>query len=201
MIAAGHRARPAPPPAWGSPAWQRQLDAVRAAVAARTPAQDAAIRFWAGGPGTVTPAGLWIERAAGLIERDGLDAPAAARVLALTSVALADAFICCWDAKFAYWSARPITADPTLDVPIPTPPFPSYPSGHATVSAAAATILGHLFPQDARALAAEAEEAKNTRLWSGIHFPIDNETGAALGLVVGGMVADLARADSRAAAR
>ena len=50
-------------------------------------------------------------------------------MLALTSVAMADAFICCWDAKYAYWTARPITADPTLDVLIPTPPFPSYTSG------------------------------------------------------------------------
>ena len=106
-----------------------------------------------GYPGTVTPAGLWIEIARDLIVRDGLDAPHAARVLALTSVAMADGFICCWDAKYTYWTARPITADPSLDVLIPTPPFPSYTSGHATLSAAAATVLGHLFPADAADLA------------------------------------------------
>ena len=73
----------------------------------------------------MTPAGLWIEIARDLIVRDGLDALHAARVLALTSVAMADGFICCWDAKYTYWTERPITADPTLNVLLPTPPFPS----------------------------------------------------------------------------
>jgi membrane-associated phospholipid phosphatase len=189
------RLRPAPPPAAGSPAWQAELAAVREAVARRTPEQEAAARFWAGGAGTVTPAGLWVEIARDLLVRDGLDLPHAARVLALTSVAMADAFVCCWDAKYAYWTARPITADPSLDVLIPTPPFPSYTSGHSTISAAAAAVLGHLFPADAADLAARAAEAKDSRLWAGIHFPLDNEVGAAGGGQVGRRVAAVARAD------
>lgn len=118
----------------------------------------------------------------------GLDLPHAARALALTAVALADAFICCWDAKYAYWTARPITADPTLDVLIPTPPFPSYTSGHATASAAAATVLAHLFPDDAQDLAAKAEEATQSRFWAGIHFAIDNDMGATGGRQIGRLV-------------
>jgi membrane-associated phospholipid phosphatase len=188
VLGSGDELRPAPPPAYGSAAWRTELAAVREAVAGRTIEQEQAIRFWAGGPGTVTPAGLWIDIARTLIVRDGLDAPAAAQVLALTSVAMADAFICCWDAKYAYWTARPITADPTLDVLLPTPPFPSYTSGHSTVSAAAATVLSHLFPQDGAALAAHAEDAKNSRLWAGIHFPVDNEIGARGGGIIGRLV-------------
>ena len=107
---------------------------------------------------------------------------------------MADGFICCWDAKYTYWSERPITADPSLDVLIPTPPFPSYTSGHSTISTAAGAVLGHLFPRDAAALAARADEAQNSRLWAGIHFPIDNEMGA-LG---GGMIARLVVARARA---
>jgi membrane-associated phospholipid phosphatase len=138
---------------------------------------------------------LWIEIARDLIVRDGLDAPHAARVLALTSVAMADGFICCWDAKYTYWAERPITADPSLDVLIPTPPFPSYTSGHSTISAAAATVLGHLFPADAPLLAARADEAKSSRLWAGIHFPIDNEMGALGGGMIGRLVVARARGD------
>jgi hypothetical protein len=188
-------ARPAGPPPHGSPAWLAEVAAVQEAVARRTPAQVDAALFWAGGPGTVTPAGLWIEIAHALILKDGLDSAYAARALALTSVAMADAFICCWDAKFAYWMARPITADPTLDVLFPTPPFPSYTSGHSTISAAAATILGHLFPRDAVELRAQADEAKLSRLWAGIHFPVDNEVGAATGGTIGRIVANVARGD------
>jgi len=108
---------------------------------------------------------------------------------------MTDAFVCCWDAKYAYWSERPITADPTLAVLIPTPPFPSYTSGHATISVAAASVLGHLFPADAADLAARAQEAAASRLWAGIHFAIDNETGAGGGAMVGRLMAERARTD------
>jgi membrane-associated phospholipid phosphatase len=140
VLPSGDALRPPAPPAWGSPAWQAELLAVQEAVARRSPEQEEAVHFWAGGPGTVTPAGLWVEIARDLIVRDELDALAAAQVLALASVAMADAFVCCWDAKYAYWTARPITADPALKVLIATPPFPSYTSGHSTVSATAATV-------------------------------------------------------------
>jgi membrane-associated phospholipid phosphatase len=195
MLASGDQYRPPPPPPVRSPAWQAELVGVQEAVARRTPEEEAAVQYWAGGPGTVTPAGLWIEIARNLIVRDGLDAPHAARVLALTSVAMADGFICCWDAKYTYWTARPITADPSLDVLIPTPPFPSYTSGHATASAAAATVLGYLFPDDAAVLAAQAEEAKQSRLWAGIHFPIDTDMGALGGGMIGRLVVARARGD------
>jgi hypothetical protein len=188
VLPSGDALRPAPPPVWGSPSWEAELKGVQEAVAQRTPEQAAAVKFWAGGPGTVTPAGIWIRIARDLIVRDGLDARGAAHVLALTSVAMADAFIYCWDTKYAYWSARPVTADPTLDVLIPTPPFPSYPSGHSTISAAAATVLSHFFPEDAPTLLQQADEAKNSRLWAGIHFPIDNEVGARAGLEIGRLV-------------
>jgi membrane-associated phospholipid phosphatase len=188
LMPSGDAYRPAAPPAYGTAAWQAELAGVQEAVARRTPEQEVLVRQWAGGPGTVTPAGLWIQIARDLIFREGLDSPLAARALALTSVAMADAFICCWDAKYAFWTERPITADPTLDVLIPTPPFPSFTSGHATASTAAATVLGHLFPADEADVLAKAAEATQTRLWAGIHFPIDCDVGA----VGGGMVGRLA---------
>jgi membrane-associated phospholipid phosphatase len=194
LMPRGDAARPTAPPV-GSPLWQSELGAVQDAVAHRTAKQEQAVHFWAGGAGTVTPGGLWLEIARDLIVRDELDLPHAARVLALTSVAIYDAFICCWDAKYAYWVARPITRDPSLDVLIPTPPFPSFTSGHSTISAAAATVLSHLFPDDAADLMAKAEEARQSRLWAGIHYPIDNEVGAAGGGIVGRLVVEYARTD------
>jgi membrane-associated phospholipid phosphatase len=195
LLASGDQYRPAPPPPYGSPAWMAELAAVQEAVARRTPEQEDAAQFWAGGPGTVTPAGMWIEIARDLLIRDGLGALQAARVLALTSVAMADGFICCWDAKYTYWTARPITVDPSLDVLIPTPPFPSYTSGHSTISAAAATVLGYLFPGDEAHLAERADEARHSRLWAGIHYPLDNEMGALGGGMIGRLVVARARED------
>jgi len=199
VLPSGDAYRPPAPPVYGSAAWHAELAAVQEAVARRTSEQADLVRRWAGGPGTATPGGLWMEIARDLITRDGLDTLRAARVLALTSVAIADAFACCWDAKYTYWTARPITADPELDVLIATPPFPSYTSGHATASTAAATILGHLFPSDQHDLLARAAEATNTRLWAGIHFPIDCEMGAMGGGMVGRLVVLRARSDENEA--
>ena len=68
---------------------------------------------------------------------------------------------------------------------IPTPNFPSYISGHSTISAAAAVVLGELFPRDQRFFRQQAEEAAMSRLWAGIHFRHDNDQGLALGRQVG----------------
>jgi membrane-associated phospholipid phosphatase len=111
-------------------------------------------------------------------------------LFAALNTAQADAFIACWDAKFAYWSLRPVTAirqlvDPSWTSYITTPPFPSYVSGHSTTSAAAATVLSAVFPGNADELAAMAEEAAASRLYGGIHFRSDNEVGLEMGRRVG----------------
>jgi membrane-associated phospholipid phosphatase len=161
---------------------------VRQAVAKRTREQANTTLFWAGNDGTVSPAGLWLQIARDMSKRDRLNTLQTAQAMAMTSIAIADAFICCWDAKYTYWSARPIQADITLDIQFPTPSFPSYTSGHATISGAAATVLGHIFPNDADDLDARAVEAKNSRLWAGFHYPIDNDVGLAHGRQIGRLV-------------
>ena len=187
--------RPSSPPEWGSPAWRAQVAAVREAVARRTPEQEDAVLRWAGSTGTVTPAGVWIEIARDLVTRYELDDSAAARALALTSVAIADAFVYCWDAKYAYWYARPVTADPSLFVLIPTPPFPSYTSGHSTYSAAAAEVLSYMFPSAAGEFHTQKDEAAISRLYGGIHYRSDIEIGKDHGSRVGGYTVSFARTD------
>jgi membrane-associated phospholipid phosphatase len=191
VLASGDQFRPAPPPAFDSPAYQSQLGAVREAVNGRTFEQARAANFWQSGPAST----VWDGFAIDLISRYGLDLPHAAQVLAMTGIAIADAEVAAWDGKYAYWTARPITVDPDLDLLFDTPPFPSYPSAHATVSNAAAVVLAHLFPNDELNLLALAAEAADSRAWAGIHFPIDNDAGQALGRSVGYMVTEAARPD------
>ena len=69
---------------------------------------------------------------------------------AKTSIALFDAFIQCWDAKFAYNTARPETVinkyfDPNWRPYLQTPAFPEYTCGHSTISASAAEALTSIF--------------------------------------------------------
>ena len=190
-LTSGDEFRPLPPPAYGTPAYASQLTAVQEAVARRTLAQARAANFWQGAAASI----VWDNFAIDLISRNGLDLPHAARVLAMTAIAIADAEVAAWDGKYAYWTARPITIDPDLDMLFPTPPFPSYPSAHATVSNAAAVVLANLFPDEELDLLALATEAAASRAWGGIHFPIDNDAGQLLGRCVGYLVIESERGE------
>ena len=61
-------------------------------------------------------------------------------------MAMHDAAVGCWDAKYVYFNPRPSQMDPELKTIIGLPNFPSYTSGHSTFSAAAAEVLSYLFP-------------------------------------------------------
>jgi membrane-associated phospholipid phosphatase len=111
------------------------------------------------------------------------------------SVAQADAEIAIFDAKYTFWTSRPVTEDPDLDVMIPTPPFPSYPSGYSAVAGSAAVVLAHLFPHAEADLMDSAAEAAAQRCWSGIHYPLDDDVGLQMGYLVGRLVNNVARDD------
>jgi membrane-associated phospholipid phosphatase len=185
-LAAGSQFRPPPPPAFASGEHQREIREVYEVSRSLTEEQKRITQFWADGAGTATPPGHWNVIALDLIRANNLSVKAAARVLAALNTAQADAFIAAWDAKYTYWTERPVTAirrelDPNWLPYITTPPFPSYVSGHSTTSGAASEVLGHFFPDEAARLRGLAEEAAVSRLYAGIHFPSDNDAGLALG--------------------
>jgi hypothetical protein len=191
-LSEGSQFRPGPPPAFGSEAYSREVQEVYDVSLGLTDEQKRIADFWADGAGTVTPPGHWNQIAIDLIRSQGLTDVASAGVFAALNTAQADAFIACWDAKFTYWSERPVTAirrelDPTWLSYVTTPPFPSYVSGHSTTSSAASEVLGAYFPGSAQDLRAWAEEAAVSRLYGGIHFRADNEAGLALGEKVAGV--------------
>jgi hypothetical protein len=102
--------RPAPPPALSSALYARDYNETKAWGAVkstlRTEAQADAVRFW-----TQTNLGpAWFQAASQLSVAKGLGLAENARLHALLSMGLANAFITDWDAKFQYNSWRPITA-------------------------------------------------------------------------------------------
>jgi membrane-associated phospholipid phosphatase len=113
------------------------------------------------------------------------NAPLCARIYALANVAMHDAGIAIMDAKYAYWGIRPDQLDPDFKPLIFTPPFPGYPSGHATASGTIAAVLAHFFPADARQFNQTAQECADSRFYGGIHFRTDNETGLVMGRKLG----------------
>lgn len=189
LISSGSALRPPPPPAWGSAEYQSALTEVRRIADTRTSEQTRIAVYWADGAGTATPPGHWNAIAADLIERHHLDEEKATRTLALLNMAMMDAGVACWDAKYHYWLIRPSQADPGIVTAVPLPNFPSYVSGHATFSGAAAVLLGEAFPSERVELAAMADEAALSRLYGGIHYRFDNEQGLALGRKIGRLAA------------
>jgi membrane-associated phospholipid phosphatase len=109
------------------------------------------------------------------------NAPECARIYTLLHVAMHDAAIAIMDAKYAYWGIRPYQYDSTFVPLIDTPPFPGYPSGHATASSVAANVLAYFFPGDADYFRIKAKECADSRFYGGIHFKTDNETGLEMG--------------------
>jgi membrane-associated phospholipid phosphatase len=78
--------------------------------------------------------------------------------------------------------------DTSLPLAMNNPPFPAYVSGHSTVSAAAAEILSAIVPSKSLVWNEDAANARDSRLYAGIHFPADNRAGFDLGRRVGSAV-------------
>ncbi len=174
--------RPAPPPAYGSPAWQAALEEVRRVARERTPEQTKIAQRWNAGD----PWALWNETASAALRRQRVSDAEAVRVLAVLNVAASDAVIACFEAKYHYWTIRPSQADTTLVLAdsVGLPNFPAYPSGHACSAGAFDAVLGHFFPQERAEFTRIAEEQAMSRLYGGIHYRFDNDGGLALGRTV-----------------
>lgn len=173
-----------------------------------TPEQTAIARFWSDDPMlSPTPPGHWISIAMEILQERGADSAERVDLLARLGIAMADAFIGCWHAKYEFDLIRPVTyirrlIEPEWQPILITPPFPEYPSGHSTQSGAAAAVLTAHFGEgfafeDAthvdeglgvRSYAdfeAAAEEAAMSRLYGGIHFRAAIERGLEQGYCIG----------------
>jgi len=156
---------PAAPPALTSAEYTAAFNEVKelgsATSATRTPDQTAMAHFWNNSPAPGSPGHLNL-LARIVAEQEGNTLEENARLFASLNIAIADALITCWDAKYTYSFWRPFTgiregandgnADTTADTAwsplISTPAHPSYISGHSSVSGSAAAVLANLFGTD-----------------------------------------------------
>ncbi|OGB18895.1 MAG: hypothetical protein A3E51_08615 [Burkholderiales bacterium RIFCSPHIGHO2_12_FULL_67_38] len=171
---------------YGSKAYLDELREVVEVGASLTDEQRRIAHFWVDGHGSVTPTGHWNQIAMDAVLQSRMNDRSAVRLGMILNLALADSFIAAWDTKYHYWTTRPVTAAPELlgisfTPAILTPPFPSFVSGHACTSGAAGEILAEFFPNKARQFRAMAQQAADSRLYGGIHFRHDNESGLEMG--------------------
>lgn len=158
--------RPPGPPALDSTAWANAFNEIKVIGAKdssiRTAEQTAIARFWSDFSSTETPPGHWNSIARTLAAERKLSLVESARLFATLNVALVDAGIACWDAKYHYNFWRPVTAiiradedgnprtapRPDWQALLNTPPHPEYPSGHSAFSGAAVAVLSATFGTD-----------------------------------------------------
>jgi hypothetical protein len=211
--------QPPPPPALTTKEYTTNFDEVKALGRAdstkRTAEQTVIAWFWEDGVGTITPPGHWNRVAQTVARSKKRTLVENARLFALLNFAVADAGVLCWECKYKHRFWRPIAAirnaadddNPDTDADadwyplLPTPPFPSYVSGHSSFSGAAAAVLADYFGDDTTVVArsdafpgmkrtftsfsALAEECGRSRIYGGIHYECDNHAGLEMGKAIG----------------
>jgi hypothetical protein len=185
-----------------------------------SPEQKEIAYFWSDGGGallTGTPPGHWVSIVAQICATDNENLATAAEAYCKLGIAVADAFISCWQTKYQWTSERPVTyiqrvIDATWGPLLPTPGFPEYSSGHSVQSGAASVVLTDVFgaraftddthnihnnttvlafapnPRNFPDFATAAAEAAISRLYGGIHFRPAIDNGVAQGQCVGNEV-------------
>jgi hypothetical protein len=211
VLDSGSRFRLEPPPVVGSWRYNQALAEVQSLGAAgsvtRTVDQTHIAQFYK------QDAELTVNEAAReLALTKGTSLAENALLFALTDIAVADARIAVWDAKYTYLFWRPVTAlnaNPDGSVTngysawsplIATPAHPDYPSGHSGTVDAGFTVLELFFgdhntltlhtttpgepPRTIKSLSTGESENGLSRIYGGIHFAFDNTQGQSLGLKV-----------------
>ena len=187
--------RPPAPPSTKSPEFAKETEEVLWYSQNATRENIRIVHFWADGAGTYTPPGHWNAIACEDFVNMRFSEVRWARNLALLNMAMFDAAICCWDAKYYYFNPRPSQVNPAIKTMTGVPNFPAYISGHSTFSGAAAMLLGHVNPSRANDYMTMADEASKSRLYGAIHYRSDIEVGMEMGKKIGGKAVDRAKTD------
>lgn len=160
----------------------------------------------------ITPGAHWIGITKIAAKKTDSDFDKSLYAYTKTSIAMADAFISCWDEKYRSNLIRPETLinqyiDENWKPVLQTPPFPEYTSGHSVVSGAASTALTSIFGDNFAfdddtetpyglpvrtfpSFAKAADEAAISRMYGGIHYRSAVEVGVKQGRDLGKFVTD-----------
>ena len=203
----------------------KQVMLVKNAVENLTPEQEHIANFWDDNPfklnvnghvmfGTkkFSPTGHWMSIVGIAAKKANAGFEETVYAYTKTSIAMFEAFIECWDAKFYYNTIRPESVinkylDPNWRPLLQTPAFPEYTCGHSTISSAAAEALTSVFGDDFHytdttelefgiesrsfpSFRAAAIENNWARFYGGIHFHSSCITATKHGRMIGDFVAN-----------
>lgn len=158
----------------------------------------------------ISPGGHWINIVTTVSRQQHRGLMETSAAYTITSIAIFDAFISCWDEKYRSNVIRPETyidayVDESWRPVLQTPPFPEYTSGHSIVSAVAATVLTSYFGDHCaftddtevefglprrhyESFLQAADEAAISRFYGGIHYHAAIQAGNVSGRELGNWV-------------
>ena len=158
----------------------------------------------------ITPGAHWIGITKIASRKSNSDFAKTVHAYTQTSIAIADAFISCWDEKYRSNLIRPETLinehiDDSWEPVLQTPPFPEYTSGHSVVSGAASEVLTNIFGDNFafdddtevpyglpvrsfNSFRQAADEAAISRMYGGIHYRAAVDVGVKQGRDLGKFV-------------
>ena len=165
----GDQFRPGPPPLVGSEQLEKEVQEVVDMQAKLTDEQKALVEFMRDGPQSVQQAGHWFKFAQEVSVRDNHTLDQDVKMYFYNQIVAMDAFIASWDSKMYYDFARPYALvhnqfngktiygwagegkgfmemkgeewRPYSPAVFLCPPFPSYTSGHSTISGGCSEAL------------------------------------------------------------
>jgi PAP2 superfamily protein len=215
VMASADQFRPGPPPSLTSETWKRDYAEIKALggknSTQRTAEQTAIAQFWE----ATAPVVYW-PVARSVATTPGRNVADNARLLAVAAMAMDDALIAVFDAKYTYNFWRPVTAirnaegdarDPGWTPFIDTPMHPEYPCAHCIVSASLGAVLaaelgtgpvpklssisntagGAVRTWDS--VGDFVQEVAVGRIYDGVHYRNSAEVGTAMGKAVGELTA------------
>jgi len=207
--------RPGPPPLIGSKQLEEEVQEVIEMQANLTDEQKALVEFMRDGPQSVQQAGHWLKFAQDVSRRDNHTLDEDVKMYFLNQVTAMDAFIASWDSKMFYDYARPYAlvheyyegqkikawggeGKPIMEIDgsqwrpyspdtFLCPPFPSYTSGHSTISGACAEALklwtgSDEFGEEVELVAGALTEPDNLGDTVVLKFPTFTETAEMAGI-------------------
>lgn len=220
-LASADQFRPEPPPQIGSTKLEEEVREVVELQSKLTDEQKALVEFMRDGPQSVQQAGHWLKFAQDVSRRDNHTLDQDVKMYFYNQVVAMDGFIASWDAKMFYDYARPfalvheyykgktitgwggenkgmIKMDgnqwrPYSPETFLCPPFPSYTSGHSTISGGCAEALklwtgSDTFGEEQEFVAGSMTEPNNLGDTVMLKFPTFTETAEMAGMsrVLGG---------------
>jgi len=192
ILKSGKEIRPATPPT--KAATEQELKDLQILTTQRDAKALSQIAFWDAG----SPSYRWQDIALAQVVKNPAanPPPRAVRMMALMNVAIYDALIAAWDAKYAFNRPRPSMLNRNLTTVVAVPDSPSYPAEHAVVAGAASTLLSYIYPNDAKTFEALAQQAGQSRVLAGVQYPSDITAGFELGHNVAIKVIERAKGDN-----